>query len=172
MATNSPFSLVKESFGDKAKLVSALEKLTGEELWVARTNKNKGLAHVSNAKLLRLHATFTEVKAKFGTREKLIDAILDLQKRSTDSGLRQKLSEWPVPRLYDTYKSAAKRLGAEAAAAEAKKPQAKASATEAGKPKAARTAPKKAAPTKAAKKTAKKSATKAKKSAPKKRARS
>jgi hypothetical protein len=168
MATSSPFSLVKESFGDKAKLVSALEKLTGEELWVARTNENKGLAHVSNAKLLRLHATFTEVKEKFGTREKLIDAILDLQKRSSDSGLRQKLSEWPVPRLYDTYKSAAKRIGAQANGA---KP-AKVSAAEPGKPKATRLAPKTAAATKTAKKSAKKTATKAKKAAPKKRSRS
>jgi len=82
MASKTPLSVVKEAFGDKAKLVEALEKLTGEALWVSRTNKDKGLAHVSNAKLLRLHATFTQVKEKFGTREKLIDAILELEKRS------------------------------------------------------------------------------------------
>jgi hypothetical protein len=110
MATKSPLALMKETFGDKAKLVQAVEKLAGEDLWVARTNKDKGLAHVSNTKLLRLHATFTAVKEKFGTREKLIDAILDLQGRSKDTGLRATLGGWPVPRLYDTYKSAAKRL--------------------------------------------------------------
>ncbi len=113
----TPLTLMKEAFGDKAKLVVALEKLTGEDLWVARTNKNKGLAHVSNAKLLRLHATFTEVKEKFGTREKLVGALLDLEKRSKDTGLRQKLSEWPVPRLFDAYKSALKRSAALAAKA-------------------------------------------------------
>jgi len=109
MASNNPLAVVKEKFGEKAKLVEALEKLAGEALWVSRTNKDKGLAHVSNAKLLRLHATFTTVKEKFGTREKLIDAILELEKRSKDAGLRQKLLEWPVPRLFDTYRSAAKR---------------------------------------------------------------
>jgi len=109
MASKTPLALVKEKFGDKAKLVLALEKLTGEDLWVARTNKDKGLAHVSNAKLLRLHATFTQVKEKFGTREKLVDALLDLEKRSKDAGLRQKLGQWPVPRLFDAYKSALKR---------------------------------------------------------------
>ena len=96
----SPLALVKEKFGDKAKLVAAVEKFAGDDLWVARTNKDKGLAHVSNAKLLRLHATFTEVKEKFGTREKLIDAILELEKRTKDAGYkRPRLQAWPVPRL-------------------------------------------------------------------------
>jgi hypothetical protein len=117
MASKTPLTLVKEKFGDKAKLVDALEKLTGEELWVARTNKDKGLAHVSNAKLLRLHATFVLVKEKFGTREKLIAALLEVEKRSKDTGLRQKLSEWPVPRLFDAYKSAVKRTTAPSAKA-------------------------------------------------------
>jgi hypothetical protein len=73
----SPFALVTEKFGDKKKLVEAVEKFTGEELWVAKINTNKGLAHVSNAKLLRLHATFSAVKEKFGTRFKLVDAQED-----------------------------------------------------------------------------------------------
>jgi hypothetical protein len=119
MTTKNPLALVKEQFGDKAKLVAAVEKFTGDDLWVARTNKDKGLAHVSNAKLLRLHVTFTEVKAKFGTRDKLIDAILEQQKRTKDAGLRQRLSLWPVPRLYDAYKSAAKRAAGAAKAAPA-----------------------------------------------------
>ncbi len=139
MSSKSPLALVTEKFGDKAKLVEAVEKFTGDDLWVARTNKDKGLAHVSNAKLLRLHAVFSEVKEKFGTREKLIDAILEQQKRSKDTGLRQRLSAWPVPRLYDTYKSTAKRLKGAAPAAKApakadkpaKKPAAKKAAKKA-----------------------------------------
>ncbi len=147
MAAKTPLAVVKEKFGEKAKLVEALEKLTGETLWVSRTNKDKGLAHVSNAKLLRLHATFTAVKEKFGTREKLIDAILEIEKRSKDSGLRQKLLEWPVPRLFDAYRSATKRHAPPAASRPA--PAAKAPA--------AKAAPAKAKPAKAAKKTSKKS---------------
>jgi len=109
MATKTPLMLVKEKFGDKAKLVDAVESFTGADLWVSRTNEDKGLAHVSNAKLLRLHATFTQVKEKFGTRDKLIDAILEIEKRTKDAGLRQRLSSWPVPRLFDAYKAATKR---------------------------------------------------------------
>jgi hypothetical protein len=110
MSAKSPLTLVKEKFGDKAKLVESLEKLVGEDLWVARTNKDKGLAHVSNAKLMRLHAVFSEVKEKFGTREKLIEAILDLEKRGKDGGLRERLRAWPVPRLYDAFRSTSKKV--------------------------------------------------------------
>jgi hypothetical protein len=164
MPAKSPLALMKESFGDKAKLVEAIEKLATADLWVARTNENKGLAHVSNAKLLRLHATFKEVEEKFGTREKLIDAILDLQKRSKDVGLRQKLSSWPVPRLYDTFKATAKRVRPEPAPERAPRAPAKPDARPASKPKAAakKAATKSAGKTapKAAKKTAKKAAAK------------
>src|SRR5215472_8734329 len=125
MPAKTPLALMKEQFGDKAKLVAAVEKLTGEDLWVSRTNSSKGLAHVSNAKLLRLHATFTEVKAKFGTREKLVDAILELVKRTKDAGYKSRLSAYPVPRLWDMYKSTAKRTGAAAKAAPAKAAPAK-----------------------------------------------
>jgi hypothetical protein len=163
MAATTPLAIVKEKFGEKAKLVEALEKLTGEALWVSRTNKDKGLAHVSNAKLLRLHTTFTTVKEKFGTREKLIDAILELEKRTKDTGLRQKLLQWPVPRLYDAYKSAAKRHAPAAPrtpAATAKAATAKAAPANAAaaKPRAAKAAsPTEAKPAKVAKKASKKS---------------
>lgn len=148
MAHKTPLAIMKEQFGEKAKLVEALEKLTGDALWVSRTNKDKGLAHVSNAKLLRLHTTFTAVKEKFGTREKLIDAILDLEKRSKDADFRQKLLSWPVPRLFDTYKATAKRhAAATTKAASAKGPSAAPVAKAAG-PKVA--AKKTATPKKAA----------------------
>jgi hypothetical protein len=113
----SPLAITKDKFGDKAKLVAAVEKFTsGDDLWVARTNKDKGLSHVSNAKLLRLHATFSAVQEKFGTRAKLIDAILDVEKRAKDEGYKTRLSAFPVPRLWDLYKSASKRAGAKVAA--------------------------------------------------------
>ena len=136
MPAKTPLSRVKEQFKDKASLVAAVEKLAGTELWVARTNKDKGLAHVSNAKLLRLHTTFTAVKEKFGTRDKLVSAVLELEKRAKDTGLLHKLSEWPVPRLWDAYRSAAKRSDAGAAkgAASASGASAKKAPAKAAKP--------------------------------------
>jgi hypothetical protein len=126
MAKN-PLAVVKEKFAGKEKLVAAVEKLAGEDLWVSRTNKEKGLAHVSNSKLLRLYETFTQVKEKFGTRAKLIDAILEIEKRTKDEGYKTRLSAYPVPRLWDMYKSTSKRHAPKAPAApKGKKPAAKA----------------------------------------------
>jgi hypothetical protein len=135
-----PQSVVKSKFGEKSKLVAELEKFTKDEaLWVGRVNESKGLAHVSNAKLLKLHATFTAVKEKFGTRAKLIDAIAEIEKRTKDEGFKKRLSAFPVPRLYDMYQSAQKRTAPKAAKAAAPK-----AAKAAAKP-AAKAAPKKAA---------------------------
>lgn len=121
MSTKTPLALVKDKFGDKAKLVEAVEKFTSEDLWIGRTNEDKGLKHVSNAKLLRLHATFTVVKEKFGTRAKLIDAILTIEKRTKDAGYKARIEAYPVPRLWDMYRSLEKRnKPAKAAKAEAK----------------------------------------------------
>jgi len=146
----NPLAIVKERFGDKAKLVAELEKLTGD-LWVARTSEKKGLAHVSNAKLLRLHRIFTQVKEQFGTREKLIDAILELEKRTKDDGYKARLGKFPVPRLFDLYRSTAKRAGVKPA--EPKAEPKKAAAPKKAEPKEAKKAePKKAAKPKKAEK--------------------
>jgi hypothetical protein len=119
MAQKSPLAITKERFGDKSKLVEAVKAFATEELWLARTasdrGKDKGLEHVSNAKLLRLHDTFAAVKEKFGTRAKLVDAILEAENRVKDAGFKKRLEAYPVPRLFDLYKSAAKRAKAAAA---------------------------------------------------------
>jgi hypothetical protein len=125
----SPLTVVKEKFESKEKLVEAVQALTNDELWVSRTSAKKGLAHVSNAKLLRLHATFSAVKEQFGSRDKLILAILEGEKRAKDEGYKTRLSAYPVPRLWDMYRSMTKRAKAAAAkAAPAKKSAKKAPA--------------------------------------------
>ena len=137
----SPLASLKDKFENKAKLVAELEKIAkDEDLWVGRLNANKGLAHVSNSKLLKLHSTFTAVKEKFGTRAKLIDAICEIEKRAKDEGYKSRLGNFPVPRLWDMYKSASKRSGADAKADA--KPAKKAAPKKAA---AAKAAPKKTA---------------------------
>ncbi|MBI4954230.1 MAG: hypothetical protein HY908_19555 [Myxococcales bacterium] len=110
----SPLTTRKDRFETKTKLVEAVEQFLSDELWVARLSKDrggdKGLKHVSNAKLLRLHAIFTEVKEKFGTRAKLIDAIADKEKRTGDAGFKTRLEAYPVPRLYDLLKATTRRV--------------------------------------------------------------
>jgi hypothetical protein len=105
----TPLQIVKERFGEKPKLIEALAQFTNEDMWVNRLNVDKGLEHVSNAKLLRLFDTFTAVKEKFGTRAKLIASILEIEKRTKDEGYRTRLDHYPVPRLFDMYRSISRR---------------------------------------------------------------
>ena len=110
---STPLNTVKERFESKEKLVAAVEKLMTEDLWVPRLSSdrggNKGVSQISNAKLLRLHDALSSAKEQFGTRAKLIDAILELDKRTKDAGYRTRLEAYPAPRLLDLHQSSARR---------------------------------------------------------------
>ena len=103
----TPLTQVKERFKDKEALVAAVQKLASDDLWLDRVSEDKGLAHVSNAKLLRIHDVLTAVQKEFGSREKLIAAITDLEKRSKDEDYRSRYASWPTPRPWDRYQECA-----------------------------------------------------------------
>ena len=145
--SKTPLQHAKEKFGEKSKLVEAVKAFTTDDLWLGRTNDKKGLGRVSNSKLLRLHATFSAVKEKFGTRLKLIDAVAELEKRAKDDGYKARLAGYPVPRLFDMWRSADKRAKV---AAKAPKAAPKAPKAEAKKPAAKKAAAPKKAPAKKA----------------------
>jgi len=105
----SPLQQIKGSFGEKAKLISAVQALATEALWLDRLNADKGLAKVSNGKLIRLHAALSRAKEQFGSREGLIGAILTLGKRGKDEGYKARLAGYPVPRLLDLHDSLSKK---------------------------------------------------------------
>ena len=107
----TPLSVVKERFGDKSKLIAEVQKLATSDLWLEHKN-HEGLEHVSNAKLLRLHDALSSAKAEFGSRDKLIGAILDIEKRTKDEGYKTRLAGYSLPRLLDTHRAAKKRGGA------------------------------------------------------------
>lgn len=119
----SPAAAVKERFGDKEKLASAIQALATKELWLDRANEDKGLERASNAKLLRLHSVLSAAKERFGSRSKLVDAILQLENRSKDAGFKARLEDYPLPRLLDVHKGAERRAKSRKDAPE--KPKAK-----------------------------------------------
>lgn len=106
---STPLAIVKDRFGSKEKLVEAVQGLTSKDLWLDRVNEQKGLARVSNAKLLRLHDTLEDAKKRFGSRDKLIGAICKLEKREKDDGYKTRLGGYPLPRLVDLHDAAEKR---------------------------------------------------------------
>jgi hypothetical protein len=111
-----PLQEVKSRFGEKAKLVAAVQALATEALWLDRVSDEKGLAKVSNTKLLKLHSALTRAKAEFGSRAKLITAVLLACDRTKDSGYQSALEAYPVPRLLDLHDAAARRAAVKASA--------------------------------------------------------
>lgn len=105
----APLAQVEERFGSKDKLVKAVRELASDDLWVDRASEDGGLDLVSNRKLLHLHDVLSEVKSEFGSRAKLIDAIVELAKRDKDEGYRARLEHMPTPKLWDSYRAAKKR---------------------------------------------------------------
>jgi hypothetical protein len=101
----SPLTVVKERFSDKAGLVDAVKKLATDDLWADRLNEQKGLELISNKKLLHLHDVLSAVKKEFGSRDKLIDAIITREKRDKDAEYRSRFASWPTPKLFDHYRN-------------------------------------------------------------------
>lgn len=133
----SPLQLVQDKFESKDALVKAVEALATGDLWIDRLNAVKGFSSISNSKLIRLHSHLSRAKSEFGSRAKLIAAILDVEKRAKDAGYQARLEEYPLPRLLDLLDSAtrASKKAAKSPAAPAakklhrsKKAQAKAKA--------------------------------------------
>ena len=84
---NTPLAEVKERFGSKEKLVKELRTMFDKgEMFENRLNPDKGLAHVSNEKLLKLHKVATEIKERFNTRANLVDDLLKTLKRERTRG--------------------------------------------------------------------------------------
>ena len=116
----SPLAAAKQRFGiteknptearkqAKAKLVEAVEKLTSGGLWIDRVNADKGLGLVSNQKLLQLVETLEAVKERFGSREKLVAAIIEAEGRTKDKFYATHFSDWSTPRLWDRFRSVEK----------------------------------------------------------------
>jgi hypothetical protein len=101
----SPMAQVTEQFGSKEKLVDAVVALPDAVLERGEEDKDafrQRLSGSANAKLLRLHRTGKAVSERWGTKAKLVDAILDLRKRAKDADYRSKLSVLSIGKLYDT----------------------------------------------------------------------
>lgn len=106
----TPLQQVIGRFGDKSKLVAAVQALAIDELWLSgRVNDDKGLAKVSNTKLIRLHSVLSRTKEQFGSRAKLVEAILVAENRAKDEGFKARLEGHPTPRLLDHHDAAVGR---------------------------------------------------------------
>lgn len=106
----TPLQEVKERFGSKENLVKELKALFDKgDLFQDKLNADKGLDHVSNDKLLKLHRLATEVKERFNSRANLVLDLMKMMGREKDEGLKARFEKWGLPRLWDYYTTVAKR---------------------------------------------------------------
>jgi hypothetical protein len=103
-ARKTPLQQVNEDHGGKSKLVEAILGLieTGEE---AADDAKARLLKASNKKLLRLQAVATAIKDKYGSPEKLADAVAQKLGRAKDSDFVAKLGAYTPARLLDLARS-------------------------------------------------------------------
>jgi len=107
MSKLSPLQTIKRDFNSKKdlvdKLVGAVERFEDEDDAAFRSR----LMSVSNKKLLRLHATSQRVASEFGTKEKLVDAIVTLKFSKSNDDFKTKLMGYRIGRLLDLHSSLA-----------------------------------------------------------------
>jgi hypothetical protein len=107
----SPLQQVKDRFGTKEALIKELKGLVDKtDLFIQKFSEQKGLERISNLKLLRLHRLAKEVQEKFGTRQKLIDALVELDGRVKDADYRKRFEKHTIGRLYDVYRATERRV--------------------------------------------------------------
>jgi len=107
MAQMTPFQKVQKLHGSKEELVAKIAEVVerGEE---SKDDLKVRLQSASNSKLLRLFEVASEVKDRFGSKEKLVDAILTKLGRQKDGDYRTKLLTLTPARLLDLHRAAAK----------------------------------------------------------------
>jgi hypothetical protein len=118
MATKkSPLARTKDEHESKEKLVDRLLGLLGS---ISKTDDDKEslkakLLAASNKKLLRLHEVSNEIKSKYGSIDKLAEAVGTTLGRAKDAPFVDKLKSYSPARLLDLLKSAEKRAKTKAA---------------------------------------------------------
>lgn len=103
-----PRGRLQAAHGTKEALAKALATT------VARSSEDTDqvaarLKTASNAQLLRLQKASDAVKQKYGSRQNLITAIGDAQKKGKDKDYLAKLDSYSLPQLLDLAKSVERR---------------------------------------------------------------
>lgn len=122
MTTNAkaPVAAARKQ-GTKKELIEKVKSVATGDLWIDNLNSDKGLAGVSNKKLLRLQAIFTKAKERFSSRAQIVDAIVAAEGRAKDNDYKKHFGDWSVPRLMDRLTAAEKAKKAADKKAAAKK---------------------------------------------------
>lgn len=105
-ARETPLAKVQRLHGSKDKLIDALVADLARETGDDKDEVRARLAGAPNTKLLRLHTALTSVREKYGSKDKLIQAIAQAKGHGKDQDYANKLQSYSIPRLLDLARSA------------------------------------------------------------------
>jgi len=106
-----PAGRVAQVHGGKEALAKALAPILAREDEDSDVIATR-LKTASNSQLLRLKRIADAVKQKWGSREALITALGNVEKKSKDKDYLNKLSTFSLPKLFDLATSAERRARA------------------------------------------------------------
>jgi hypothetical protein len=108
MAKETPLQAVKRLYGSKEKLIDKVVDVAAQPDEDAGEVKER-LATVSNKKLLRMADLGKSVKDKYGSRDKLVDALGKSLGRAKDADYLASLRALSTARLLDMMRNAERR---------------------------------------------------------------
>ena len=103
----TPLQLVKDEFGSKEalanKLLSVLDRPADED----QDEFERRIRTASNKKLLRLWKAEAAVKDQFGSKDKLIEAIVKAKFNGANSDYAARIAKYTKTRLLDMHRQVA-----------------------------------------------------------------
>ena len=109
-AATGPLAKMK-ALGGKDKLVDQIAGSLAHDGADEGSIKDR-LTKASNAQLLRLASVTEAVKKAYGSRDKLVDALIKALGRAKDKDYVAKLGTFSLPKLYDLAKSTERKAKA------------------------------------------------------------
>lgn len=100
MSRETPLQKMKRLHGGKDKLIEAVVKAL-KSLDADAEDLDERLAGAPNTRLLRLLDAATAVQERYGSKDKLVDAICAAEGKGKDSDYRARLAADPIPKLLD-----------------------------------------------------------------------
>jgi hypothetical protein len=102
----TPLAKVKRLHGGKETLVDSLVAALAKDSDESTEELKQRLMTVSNKKLLRLSQALQQVREKYGSKDKLVEAVSTAKGKSRDQDYIDKLHSLPITRLLDMAGSA------------------------------------------------------------------
>lgn len=102
----TPLATVKRLHGSKEALVNSLVADLAKDSDESEAELKQRFMTVSNKKLLRLASSLETIRDKYGSKEKLVEAVSAAQGKSKDQDYKNKLHSYSIHRLLDMARSA------------------------------------------------------------------